>query len=733
MNSEFVIRLAGLPVPHELASGADLNDTPEATAYDSVRLFAEYARRAGEPLPLTVNSADVSAVAAICRHLNGIPLAIKLAAAWVVQMPLAEIASAIAANVDFLSTRQRDVPTRQRSMRAVFEYAWRLLGPEAQRALALSSVFRGGFDQEAGMVVTGADAAEIERLMGHSLLERDSAGRYTMHELVREFAAEKLALADASDHPGLSAETIVRERHGAYYLNLAGAISLPAEETEASLTAVQHNLDNVRQAWRWAVGGPHPAMMDIAWRGLLTFYIRHSLFQEGEEAFANALTALQSAKPTASERGWVEARLRIARADLLNILNRYAEAVALARAVLDFAESVHGPLLVALACLQWGTALYRQGFFEDALTQLARGLSVLAAARPADLLRVEADLRLRIGATLLEKGELLAARQEFELALARYRQTGVRSGEGDVLAGLGWLEQRAMNFDTAQAHLTDALTIQRELKVQHGVTLTLINLANVVESQGDFGEAYRLRLEALAMLERIDDRYHRSLVNHGLGVLLSQQGDYEQSRMYYERSLAIDRAVGDMAGIAWTQNNLGLLYHHLGEFERALTLHEEALQVARELGARTIEGLALSRIGQDLHSLGRLEEAATALQAALEIQHTLRQTVWAIEATAELAVTYVDMAQSEQALAMVDALLPGLAAHHNLHGAREQFRVYWNCHRVLAANHDPRAADLLASARTGLRGQADKIQDDALRRSFLENVPAHRCILQASV
>jgi tetratricopeptide (TPR) repeat protein len=183
--------------------------------------------------------------------------------------------------------------------------------------------------------------------------------------------------------------------------------------------------------------------------------------------------------------------------------------------------------------------------------------------------------------------------------------------------------------------------------------------------------------------------------------------------------------------VAWTQNNLGLLYHHLGEFERALALHQEALRVARAQGARTVEGLALSRVGQDLHALGRLDEALAALQAAIEIQRALRQTVWEMESRAELAVAYLEMAQPEQALVTVDAFLPGLKANPTLHGAREPFRVHWNCYLVLAANHDARAAGLLAAADAGLRGQADKINDAALRRSFLENVPVHRLIIGA--
>ena len=738
LNSEFVMRVAGLRVPDDLAmssGGAVDNDRPKPTAYDSVRLFAEYARRAGAPFGLTENAADhsnVTDVAAICRSLGGNPLAIKLAAAWAGQLPLASIAAAIAANLDLLATRQRDVPMRQRSMRAMFEYAWRLLGPAAQRTLARTSVFRGGFDQAAGVVVTGAAGTEIDRLVSHSLLERDAAGRYTVHELVREFAAEKLAHEDTPDQTGQSTESRVRQRHGAYYLNLLGNITLPGAQTEAAISAVQHDLDNVRRAWRWAVAGPHPAALAGAWRGLSTFFSRRSLFQEGEAAFANALAALPAASLAARATGWLQARLQIAQAGMLNSLTQYQEAAALARAVLAFATAHQDTLLVALGCLQWGTALYRQGFFDDALTQLGQGLATLISAQPAGELPVEADLRLRIAATLLEKGELAPARAELELALAIYRQVGLRTGEGDALTGLGWLEQRAMNLAAAQAHLTDALTIQRELNLQHGVTLTLINLANVHELQGDFSGAYNLRREALDVLERIDDRFHRSLLNHGLGVMLSRLGDYAQAHHYYERALALDREIGDSAGIAWTQNNLGLLYHHLGKFELALALHQDSLRIAREQGARTIEGLALSRVGQDLHALGRLAEALAALQAAIEIQQELHQTVWEIESTAELATTYLDGAQPEQALTLVDALLPRLKANRTLHGAREPFRVYWNCYSVLAANHDPRAAGLLAAAGDDLRGQADSIQDAALRRSFLENVPAHRLIMRAA-
>lgn len=709
LNSEFVIRLAGLSIPDE--------DSPaerDLLAYDSLQLFAECAMRTGEVFHLAEHVAEVSA---ICRYLHGVPLAIKLAATWVGRLSPAAIVDAITSNPDFLATTRRDVPRQQRSMRAVFDYSWQLLSPRAQRALAHASIFRGGFDHAAAREVIGGAASESEQLVAHSLLELDTSGRYTLHELVREFAAEKLAQDGVTER--------VRARHGSYYLALLSELDHGGGQDEGRMRVVQANLDNVRRAWRWALAGPHLAAISSAWEGLSSFYMRYSLFQEGEEAFSAALKALDASARPSAKMGRIRACLQLARASHLNMLNRYTEAITLARAVCEVAGRQQDEGLLAQGRLQWGLACFRQGRFDEALIQLQAGLALARAARLAP---IEATLHWRIGTTLLEKGEMVEARTALERALMIYRTLGSRADEGYILGALGWLEQRAMNFDAAQTHLVTALAIQRDLGVQHGVSTTLINLANVHELQGEFDEAYLLRLEALEILETIDDHYQRSLVTHGLGMQLSQLGDYEQAQHYYNHSIAIAQEVGDLAGVAWAQNNLGLLHNHLGDYERALTLHQEALRLAYESGSQTIEGLALSRIGQDLHGLGQFTEACGALQEALHIQQALQQRIWALESSAELAMSYLALGQTEQALALVEPLLPHLPT---LSGAREPFRVYWNCYRVLAAQQDPRAHALLVASADKLWSQAARIQDPTLRHSFLQRVAVNRAILQA--
>jgi DNA-binding SARP family transcriptional activator/predicted ATPase/Tfp pilus assembly protein PilF len=721
LSSEFVVRLGGLPIPEAGAmqpAGNALRG--EAEAFDCVRLFTDRASRTGQPFEL---GDCVDDVVTICRSVAGAPLGIELAAARVGHMSCADIAASIASNLDFLATRQRDVPLRHRSMRAAFEYSWSLLNPGAQRTLAGASVFRGGFDEPAAAAILGVGAGELSQLVDHSLLERDAQERYVMHELLREFAADKRRVRDTLDEQSGGADIVAC--HGHYYLALVGGLAEGSADSEALLVLAAADLDNVRRAWRWAVGGPHPSALATAWQGLWRFYMRRSLFQEGVEAFFAAQAALEDVGRTTAEHGSITMRLQVARASLLNVLNRYAEAIILAEAVLTYAEVESDAVLRAYAHLLWGTALFRQGHFVAAREHLERGL---AESHDTDLGGLEAELRRRLGTTLIEQAQIGRAREELERALTLYRGATNLVGEANLLGDLGWMEQRAHHPDVAHDYHTAALAIQRELDNRHGMTLALINLAGVCGMQRRFEQEIDHLRDARGNLERIDDRYHRSLVNHALGLAWSRVGAYDQAQPYYEQSIAIDLAVGDEAGLAWSHNNLGLLYNHLGDYDTALALHQEALATSQRLRVATTEGLAWSRIAQDLCALGRLDDSIAAFRSAIAIQIEHSQQVWLIESQAGLAHAYADAGRGDEALEQVEELLPQLG-DMTKQGAREPFRVYWNCYCVLQGAGDERAAAVLADARRELQRQANDIRDAALRDSYLHNIPSNRCIL----
>lgn len=183
LMGEWIYELEGLPVP-----AGDETSQPES--YVSVALFIQNARRASANF--TLHEGDLACIAGICRLLEGTPLGIELAAAWVAALSPCEIADQIEKSFDFLTTTLRDVPDRQRSLRAAFEYSWNLLPLDERCALSRLAVFRGGFDHAAAEQVSGASLTILLALISKSLIRRRESSRFDMHEVVRQFALASL-------------------------------------------------------------------------------------------------------------------------------------------------------------------------------------------------------------------------------------------------------------------------------------------------------------------------------------------------------------------------------------------------------------------------------------------------------------------------------------------------------------------------------------------------------------
>lgn len=219
--------------------------TPEEAFQTSgVRLFIDAARRSHSGFVL--DEGDLDALAEILRLTGGAPLGILLAAAWVDMLPLADIASEIAKSLDFLETDMGDVPDRHRSVRAVFDYSWKLLGPEERKTFAALAMFRGGFTRDAAEAVTGASLRNLANLANKSLVTPSlDTGRYTVHELLRQYAEVELQKNHDQYHH-------VLEAHATYYGGLTeDAFALFHDsDQQGLLAAVERDIDNIRSAWR---------------------------------------------------------------------------------------------------------------------------------------------------------------------------------------------------------------------------------------------------------------------------------------------------------------------------------------------------------------------------------------------------------------------------------------------------------------------------------------------------
>jgi nucleotide-binding universal stress UspA family protein len=203
-----------------------------------------------------------------------------------------------------------------------------------------------------------------------------------------------------------------------------------------------------------------------------------------------------------------------------------------------------------------------------------------------------------------------------------------------------------------------------------------------------------------------------------------------QAREQYENSLRIKKDVNDREGEALVGANLGVIYYYLGDYETSRRYCQEALTLAREMGARHVEGNALTNLGYTLTGLGELSEAAATFQAALDLRLALGQSNLVPQPQAGLAHVALTADDPVKALTYIEPVLAYMA-ENELDSAADPFRIYLAAYQTLQANEDPRATAVLRQAYTELETQGAKINDEELRRSFFENVAAHRALAAA--
>ncbi len=237
LQEEWVRQVKGMPFPESTPAEA-------VETYEAVQLFVERARRIRADFSLAT---DKPHVIRVCQLVEGLPLGIELAAAWLRTLTCAQIAEEIQRSVDFLATPLRNVPERHRSMRAVFDQSWRLLTPEEQTVFRKLAVFRGGFERRAAERIAGASLNTLAALVDKSLLHLTANGRYDIHELLRQYAEEQL---DAAGEP----ETVQRN-HVRYFADFLQAreADVKGRRQMAAVQEIDADFDNVRVASAWII------------------------------------------------------------------------------------------------------------------------------------------------------------------------------------------------------------------------------------------------------------------------------------------------------------------------------------------------------------------------------------------------------------------------------------------------------------------------------------------------
>jgi non-specific serine/threonine protein kinase len=548
----------------------------------SVQLFLDRARCARPTFELA--QANAEAVAELCRRLEGIPLAIELAAARAAVMSPVQMVAALEHRLDFLVSGKRDVSERHRTLRATVEWSYQLLSPQLQRFLAALSVFRGGWTLQAAEAVCADPGAldDLSQLRECSLVLTEDAGvetRFRMLDTLREYAAEKVP---SEELPAL------RRRHADHYVQLAerAARAPSAESDEASLHRLEAEQENLRTALEWLGSAPDGAEAALRLAAALGgFWLERGYWDEGRRHLGRALGQEGAQQPTAVRATALShaAGLASSQGDYAEACKLFEEALAIFRGIGDLKETAATLGYLGNACWRSGDCAAARRFQEEGLdicrtlgdpegTACAlHNLGLLAAAegdhaRAQDLIRQGLDRRKAtgdkrgiaeslsdLGLVALEQGDYGAARPLLEESLSLRRESGQEDELAIALHNAAALANLCHEHDRAEPLLRQSLAISRKLGHRPLIAESLAEMATVLWKRGEQARAARLLGATEALRETTG--HSRSTAEKNAreqlaGKLRAEMGE-EAFREAYEHgrsmslSQAVDAALGD--------------------------------------------------------------------------------------------------------------------------------------------------------------------------------------------
>jgi predicted ATPase/class 3 adenylate cyclase len=520
------------PVP-TLPTPTNTDTLVELSRCESVRLFIDRAQAVRPDFQVTERNA--AAVAALCERLEGIPLALELAAARIGVLTPAQMLAHLERRLDFLVSRSVHTTPRHRTLRAAIDGSYALLSPELQRFFARLSVFRGGWTLEAAEAVCEQPLAldHLEQLRECSMvLAEDVSGqtRFRLLETLREYGLECLAASREAERAWY--------RHAEFFLALTEEAEpeLKGPDQVAWLDRLEREHDNLRSALAWSVEKGEAELGLRFGAALWRYWQVRGYLAEGRERLA-AVLALASAS-----------EFKAARAKLL-----------------------HGAGLLA----------YDQSDYKAAQALNKEGLMIWREL--GDKPGIAASLN-NLGHVARLQGDYAAARALYEESLASARELGDQESMIVSLNGLGLVHYHQGDYAAARPLLEESLAIGRELGGRRRISISLKNLGLLAQEEGNYAVASALHEESLVIAQELGDRLGMARSLQNLGAVALRRGDYAAARALLEESLVIQRQHGDRHGMAWSLRDLGEVTCAQGDYGTARSLFMESLAVRHELG-----------------------------------------------------------------------------------------------------------------------------------------------------
>ena len=567
LSSESILVLSGLSL-----SGQAATDMSAAAT-----LFIQSAQRVRPGFePTAENWPDLLR---ICRLVMGMPLGLVLAASWVEMLSVNEIADEVERSLDFLAADLRDLPERQRSVRAVFEGTRQRLSAAEDDAFRRLSVFRGGFTREAAHEVAGASLATLTSLSHRSLIRRNPDGRYEVHELLRQFALEALG----------EDEEAVRDRHSGYFCVRLQAWyeDLTGRRQQIAMAEIEADSENILTGFRWAIQRDQIEQLAQALDSLCLAYLWQCRLEEGSGLCQLVLARLHAISSEAdvdsSSDSILRAHLEVNVLIRLGIFQRRLMQFDMAGQTLERVQTLLlcSPLAdldmqreEALLLLEQAELAELIG--DSAGVDLSRQ-SVERLRQLDDAWHLARALDIR-GALLRTSGQFESARQAQEEGLALRQGLGDERGIAYSLHTLGAIARLAGKFDESEAALRRSIAIFRKLNDAGQEATSLGALAVTLTVSGMYTQGLQaFEAEAALRSELGLPRHIDHSVVAGYGLMLA--GNYKLARQYLREAQAI-HAAGSQTGISgWIYSNLGRIEMVDKKYDRARELLQQSLVI----------------------------------------------------------------------------------------------------------------------------------------------------------
>ncbi|HET8850922.1 MAG TPA: protein kinase [Ktedonobacteraceae bacterium] len=577
---EFAVPPLALPDPKQLLDPVVLSQ------YEAVALFIERAQAVKPDFQMT--NANAHTVAEICARLDGLPLAIELAAARMKLLSPQALLTRLGQRLQMLTSAKRDVPARQQTLRNTIAWSYQLLNTDEQRLFRRLSVFVGGCTLEAVEAVCQDMATNIldvvASLIDKSMLqqteEEGEEMRLLMMETIREYGLETLIESGENE--------VTRHAHAQYYLSLAEEAEqeLDGPKQVMWLERLEREHDNLRAALRWSMeqgeAGHHMEMALRLAGALRVFWMVHGHYSEGRTFLERPLACCEEVPVHVRAKAlWAAAQLGLAQDDINRAEPFSKESLALYRELGDKAGRARAPHSSAFVA--------RMRSDLDQTCTLAQEAVVLSR-EGGDKASLAASLHA-LAFLLLERGEYARAKPLFEENLALFKELGNKSGMAEALLQLA---------QTLFFSLGDQVRVRTLLEESHALwqevgdkncPATWSYLAGwVALNQGDTASARMLLEENLRFAREHGDRHATADALAVLGRIAIARGDLQGARALYEESLAVAGEIGDTLIIAPSLEGLAEVVANQGEFVWAARLWGAAE------GLRATIGLPISPV-----------------------------------------------------------------------------------------------------------------------------------------